>query len=72
MCIVCIERVCWIFVVKMFAVFSSLTIHKWVLKQRLEALLLATAMGGKCSKADEHVFHICAFSSKSKDGDDYR
>jgi hypothetical protein len=67
-CIVCIERVCWIFVVKMFAVFSSLTIHKWVLKQRL----LATAVGGKCHKADEHVFHICAFSSKSKDGDGYR
>ncbi|CAK9212378.1 unnamed protein product [Sphagnum troendelagicum] len=41
-------------------------------KRGLEALLLATAVGGKCHKADEHVFHICAFSSKSKDGDGYR
>jgi hypothetical protein len=71
-CIVCIERVCWIFVVKMFAVFSSLTIHKWVLKQRFGSFVVGQAVGGKCSKADEHVFHISTFSSKSKDGDGYR
>jgi hypothetical protein len=56
----------------MFAVFSSLTIHKWVLKQRFGSFVVGQAVGGKCSKADEHVFHISTFSSKSKDGDGYR
>jgi len=50
-CIVCIERVCWIFVVKMFAVFSSLTIHKWVLKQRFGSFVVGHSCGRQVSQS---------------------